>query len=763
MPNTTRQHASTSRKLAAVLFSDIVGYTALMGKDSAKALDLVRISKDIQKPLVEKHHGKWLKEMGDGAMAQFGSALDAVQCAIEIQKQARAELDAKLRIGIHLGDITVEGDDIYGDGVNVASRIESLADPGGICISQSVRRAIKGEDISTIDLGNKELKNVDEPVQVFAVQGVGLTIPLTKSKKRINRNQSVLISALAVIMVAGIYVIGSKWTSFDTQNRSKIELSLDKSIAVMPFNNESSDEENQYFVNGMMEDIRNNLAKIADLRVISKTSTETYRNSSLTSMEIGDELSVAYLLEGTVQKIGSQVKIHAQLISANNDDHLWQETYVKDISDIREVFTIQSEIAQIIALQLQAVVKPAERDLINSLPTMSAEAYDFYLLGRDHAMEFERTTDESEYQKALLMFEKAMKIDPEFAAAMVDFGYLLMLKNRFSNEFFSEQYLDTVLYWCNKALDIDHNLANGYFQRGEYYILRGELENARKDIQRGLKNDPNNALGYLLMSQTFGPNDAGVATYQNLKQAERLNLGDNRKPILLMLGRFYRNVGLYELSEKYFKMALEIQEDIDSYSALSWTATILGKFELGHSYSKKIMELGKDHFTIYINYAMSLDYLGRYEEADEYWQIAVRKMEKQSGSMLNTLHRYAYHLWKMGSEEEARRQFDQQVDYCLQMLDNERYGGHSHYDLAAVYAFLGEKEKVLEHFHLVSEVQFAGPVLDFVDFDPLFDPIRDDKEFQDLVDKAQAGRKTARDEIEQLEKEQGKHSFDRLD
>ena len=152
---------SSSRQLAAIMFTDIVGYTALMGKDSDKALELVRISKDFQKPLVEKHSGKWLKEMGDGAMAQFSTAMDAVNCSIEIQKTARAELDAKLRIGIHLGDVTVEENDVHGDGVNVASRLESIADPGGIYISESIEKAIQGQtDVQAKYLGEVKLKNV---------------------------------------------------------------------------------------------------------------------------------------------------------------------------------------------------------------------------------------------------------------------------------------------------------------------------------------------------------------------------------------------------------------------------------------------------------------------------------------------------------------------------------------------------------------------------------------------------------------------------
>ncbi|MCZ6899148.1 MAG: adenylate/guanylate cyclase domain-containing protein, partial [Bacteroidetes bacterium] len=177
----------SSRQLVAIMFTDIVGYTALMGKDSNKALELIRISKEIQKPLVEQHNGKWLKEMGDGAMAQFNSALDAVNCAVAIQKSARAELDAKLRIGIHSGDVTIDNGDVYGDGVNVASRLESITDPGGIYISDNIEKAIRGQsDVQAKLLGEISLKNVDYSVKTYALQGVGLPVPDTKEDKELS-------------------------------------------------------------------------------------------------------------------------------------------------------------------------------------------------------------------------------------------------------------------------------------------------------------------------------------------------------------------------------------------------------------------------------------------------------------------------------------------------------------------------------------------------------------------------------------------------
>ena len=198
----------SSRQLAAIMFTDIVGYTALMGKDSNKALELVRISKDIQKPLVEKHNGKWLKEMGDGAMAQFSTALDAVNCSIEIQEVARAKLDGKLRIGIHSGDITIEDDDVYGDGVNVASRLESIADPGGIYISDSIQKAIQGQtEIQARYLGEVKLKNVSYGVRTYALQGVGLPVPEINDEMKLSGHIWAEIKRRGVLRAGSAYIV----------------------------------------------------------------------------------------------------------------------------------------------------------------------------------------------------------------------------------------------------------------------------------------------------------------------------------------------------------------------------------------------------------------------------------------------------------------------------------------------------------------------------------------------------------------------------
>lgn len=229
---------SSTRQLAAILFSDIVGYTELMNRDSNSAMALVKKSMSLQKEIVENNNGLWLKEIGDGALIQFGSALDAVQCAIEIQRMARADLDARLRIGIHLGDVTIENDDIYGDGVNVASRLETICDPGGIYISDSVKKAIRGESISTTDLGEVKLKNIEDDVRVHAIQGTGLPLPSTGPSPKSNSiKRNMLIGVLIIIMLSSGFLISKKY--FDSKVTDEVvqtEYRInDKSIAILPF------------------------------------------------------------------------------------------------------------------------------------------------------------------------------------------------------------------------------------------------------------------------------------------------------------------------------------------------------------------------------------------------------------------------------------------------------------------------------------------------------------------------------------------------
>jgi TolB-like protein/class 3 adenylate cyclase/Tfp pilus assembly protein PilF len=646
MPDQTRQ-------LAAIMFTDIVGYTALMGKDSAKALELVRISKEIQKPLIAKHKGKWLKEMGDGALAQFNSALDAVNCAIEIQELARAKLDGKLRIGIHLGDITVENEDVYGDGVNVAARLESIADPGGIYISESIEKAIRGQtEIQAKYLGEIRLKNVDYDVRTYALQGVGLPVPNLKEDKNLSGRFMAELQRRGVLRAGATYIVLSlllillipyssalvdlptwfrtvsytilivglpialylawnyerspegfiKTTSRQswrnpykasqrkpmTNNFIIVGLILiiavmslnplytlhperdilgntsdpivDKSIVVLPFANDSPDQENEYFCNGMMEEILNQLQKIGDLRVKSRTSAEQYRNEVKDIQTIGEEMSVSFVLEGSVRKAGDDIRITTQLIDVKTGDHLWSETY--DGNYTQKIFDFQSTVAKKVASSLNVIINPEEEKRLDKKSTNEIMAFDLYWQGMDMADNFTYTLEEKYLESANVLFEKALVIDPDYALAMHGKGHVLKIKaDRTSRNY------DSAMIYADRAILLDPMNMEGYGLKANIYQAEGQSDLAIEYYLKAIELNPDwNWTNFLLGSvYYFGKNDYQNGLYYISKS---LNGGEGRAwpSFYGFLGRFFRNMGDYQRSMKYYRQSLILQPHRHSIS-----------------------------------------------------------------------------------------------------------------------------------------------------------------------------------------------------
>jgi len=542
---------TSTRKLAAIMFTDIVGYTSLMGKDSAKALELIRLNKDIQKPLVEKHNGKWLKEMGDGAMVQFSTALDAVNCAVEIQRGSRADFDADLRIGIHLGDITIENDDVYGDGVNIAARLESIADPGGIYISDGIEKAIRGQsEVQAKYLGEVKLKNVDYEVRTYALQGVGLPTPIIKEEKELSGHLFAEIQRRGLIRVGISYLLVSlllilfwdqlqKWgitlppwslsflyialgigfpvalffawnyerspegfvkttsaeswqnpfsasqrkpltgpylnialvlillffylypglTSENQDDNSATPLNstvIEKSIVVLPFEDMSQNQDQEYFSNGMMEEILNHLVKIEDLKVVSRTTSMRYKGSDKTTKEIADELGVATVLEGSVRKEGDRVRITVQLIEGSSNMHLFSESYDRQMTSI---FDVQSEVAQLVASALQAQVSPELKLRIEAIPTLNSRAYELYLKGRESYSLWWSEWDTRVIHNGIKNYNEAIALDPEFSNAYAGLGQAYWMLAHWSPDY-DPVFWDLSKKYLNKAIELDPN--NGW-------------------------------------------------------------------------------------------------------------------------------------------------------------------------------------------------------------------------------------------------------------------------------------------------------------
>ena len=485
---------SQKRQLAAIMFTDIFGYTALMGKSSKKALELVRISKKIQKPLVKKYNGKWLKEMGDGALAQFSTALDAVNCAVEIQEHARAKFDGKLRIGIHLGDITIENDDVYGDGVNVASRLESIADPGGIYISDAILKAIQGQsDVQTKYLGEVKLKNVAYGVRTYALQGVGLPVSEIKEKqsdgspwKNVGRRgvlQAVLIGLILVI--AAIYF----YPKYFTEKPPLKSTVADKSIAILPFVDKSPDEDQVWYSDGIMEEIRKYLVQVQNLRITSGAETMDFKDSDKFPKEIGEELGVAYVLAGSVMRLDNNIKINVQLIDVSTGEYRWAESYDKELTG---VFSILSEVAQKVASTLDAQIQSQLIERMEQMPTENMEAYDLYLKALNLY-----AVPRLDNQKDIDRLNQAIQLDSNFSSAYALLGNYILFQAGFAQNKNPKDVGEQGKELLEKALLLDPLDAMAHEVMAAYSLwYEKDFNKAEIHILTSIRQAPSDASSY---------------------------------------------------------------------------------------------------------------------------------------------------------------------------------------------------------------------------------------------------------------------------
>ena len=491
---------SQSRQLAAIMFTDIVGYTALMGEDEQKAFELLKRNRSIQRPIIKKFNGRWLKEMGDGVLASFPTVSDAVYCAGTIQKACENEPDLNLRIGIHLGEVVFEGDDVFGDGVNIASRLEPLAPIGGILVSESVNRDLGNKKgIETNFVREETLKNVKDPIKVYSVNVAGIETPDTiakastlaapqapesKSPKGKFSNQIKLgltaMGALVILGLAYMFYEGSSITSDFGGTEPEV---FDKSIAVLPFRNDSPDPDNEYFCNGMMEEILDKIYKVGDINVLSRTATEQYRNTTRDPKEIAQELGVANILEGSVRKYEDKFRITVQLIQAETGYHLWSEVFDGELSEA--VFEIQSSIAEKIALKLDAAITPLERHQITKSPTSSFAAYEKYIRGRQSLYKYWEFHEDKDLEMAEKLFRESLEIDQEFSM-----GYA-GLCDIFSGT--RKRNLDSLNYYAEKAIEFDPNNGWGHAFKGNYFEYKGELNKALESYDKAIEVDPKGA------------------------------------------------------------------------------------------------------------------------------------------------------------------------------------------------------------------------------------------------------------------------------
>ena len=448
------------RQLAAIMFTDIVGYTMIMGDSEDKALQLLQKNQKIQKSLIEKFGGKYLKEIGDGVLASFNSASDAVFCALAIQNVTKYDSDLTLRVGIHLGDVIFKKKDVLGDGVNITSRIADITPPSEIYVSDTVFKNIKNlEGVNTELIAEENLKNVDEPVIIYKVKAAGaeqIEPEFSYDPPEVYKNKANKLSKFQfislIILLGAILVFYFIYTQIETEPEKEkaIPTNIEKSVAVLPFSDMSPNKDQEYFSDGMMEEILTHLYKIGGIKVTSRISSMQYKQVDQTIPEIGNELGVAHILTGSVRKDEGRVRISVQLIDVTTDQQIWAENYDRDFSD---VFSIQSEVAKQIANILKAEISPEVVERIEVAHTNNIEAYNLFLQGHYYLYQ------NPSFEKARTLLEKALNLDPNMAPAYADLGYYWLVQGSWVGDLRPENLLENALANLNIALKLDENYA----------------------------------------------------------------------------------------------------------------------------------------------------------------------------------------------------------------------------------------------------------------------------------------------------------------
>ena len=502
------------RRLTAILAADVAGYSRLVGADEAGTIAALKsLRQNLTDPKISEHNGRIVKLTGDGMLVEFPSVVSAVACAVEIQSAMRTRNAStpagriEFRIGINLGDVIVEDGDILGDGVNVASRLEGIAPVSGIAVSQSVRDHVgKRLDLSFEDMGERRLKNIDSPIRVY-------TIVLDRPNE----------SATSTGQVR-------------------------PSIAVLPFVNMSGDPEQEYFSDGITEDVITDLSKVSGLFVVARNTAFTYKGKHVDVQEAAKHLNVNFVLEGSVRKAGTRVRVTGQLINGKDGGHVWADRYDRDLTDI---FAIQDEITHAIVEQLKVKLLPQEKKSIGQTPTGNVEAYTYYLRGR----QFLHRHSKSYYELARRMFAKAVELDPAYArayAGIADCDSFLFL------HYSAPVEINQILETSAKALELESGLAEAHASRGLALSLVERYDEAMAEFEKAIALDPNSFEAHYFFARACfaqGKFERAVELFEHAAEVKP----DDYQSLCLLIA-IYHSLGQEEKSQSAARRGIERAE-----------------------------------------------------------------------------------------------------------------------------------------------------------------------------------------------------------
>jgi len=630
------------RQLAAIVFVDMTGYTALMHHDEEDARKKRRRLKEVLEATVARFNGRVLQYYGDGSLTLFNSAIDAARASISMQQQLRQEPAVDVRIGIHTGDVTIDEDAIYGDGVNLASRIESLGVAGGILISEKVADELRNQaGIITREMGWFEFKNVDQAIRVFAIANDGLIVP----SRQLLRGKTA-----------------------QTSNR----------LAVLPFVNMSADPENEYFSDGITEELLNSIAKVDEIKVTSRTSSFAFKGKNSDIRDIAIQLNVDKVLEGSVRKSGNRVRITAQLINASDGYHIWSETYDRDLTDI---FAVQDEISATITNKLRQNFS-AKEETVARPPVRNMEAYTCYLKG----LHYWNKLTPADARRCISCCEEAIGVEPQYAQAhaLIAGAYSYLGA---SGQMSPKKAFEKAHYHADRALELDDTIAESHIAKGSAYLFYDwEWDKAYSELQKALELNPAAVDVYELLAFYYVCMGEKERAIKVMEEAERI---DPLSPAVSQaLGNMYLIAGRYDDVIRQANKVLEVYPDMRICIELkAWAIGMPGNWEGALQLFEEVYRLTGHPLKGLMGLGYALGKLGRREEAME----CIARMEQ-----------------RQREEPEA-------------VIDG---------DLTSVWHALGNMDKVFYHINQCIEKRMA-PAIFFLEFLP-FEDVKNDPRYLDI-------------------------------
>jgi adenylate cyclase len=704
------------RKLAAIMFTDMVGYSALSQRDDKLALELLEEHRQLLREIFPRFNGTEIKTIGDAFLIEFQSALEAAQCAIEIQRtlakrnhDVSAERRIELKIGLHIGDVVHRGGDVYGDGVNIASRIEALAGAGGICVSMDVERQIRNALEARFEkLAPTELKNISVAMDLFRIvlpweqPSISRREEARTSKSEIRNPKSEIgkspvtsavtkwigIAALMLLAIGLVWwfahqsskqVVSSPSVSTSRVPPGTAPTADQKSIAVLPFVNMSADKNDEYLSDGMTEELINMLSKVPGLRVPGRTSCFAFKGKNEEDIfrKVGDQLHVGTVLEGSVRKAGDKLRVTAQLINVSDGYHLWSKDYDGDVKDI---LNFQSNVAEQVVQALQVKLGGEGTRLLAKKPTENPEAHRLYLLGR---YEFAKYT-QTGWNNAIRYYEQALRIDPEFALAY--WGLADNYAYMGSVVMPEKEAIAKEKEFAQKALELDPELAEAHMSLALALVAAYDWRNGLKEFDRALELNPNLAFAYELQSWTLnglGRFDEAIAKTKKAIELDPLN--------------------------PFFQMSLSF----DQYWARQYDDAI--------AQARKTLAMDPNSAISHV--LLGLSFLKKGDTAG-----AIAELQKSKapdpGAWYQGFLGYAYAI----SGERAKAEV---VLRELEQLAKRQYVSPTAF--ATIYLGLGQKEKCLDWLEKSYEQQDSACW--YLKIDQIYDSVRNEPRFQALVQK----------------------------